>query len=84
MPSPSPPPVIPAACDPCVKEFYRLVELQKKHGRDKLACISLSFDFEGTGKPEDQQDQHRVNEVISSVHDSNATEPRARCHRPTS
>jgi thiol-disulfide isomerase/thioredoxin len=41
------------SCDPCVRDFHNLVELQKKHGADKLACISLSFDFEGLGTRED-------------------------------
>jgi thiol-disulfide isomerase/thioredoxin len=41
------------SCDPCVKEFPNLVALHKKHGADKVACISLSFDYEGLGKPED-------------------------------
>jgi thiol-disulfide isomerase/thioredoxin len=43
------------SCDPCIKEFPKLVELHKIHGADKVACISLSFDFEGIGKPEDVQ-----------------------------
>ncbi len=42
------------SCDPCIKEFPHLVELHKKHGADKIACISLSCDFEGLGKPEEQ------------------------------
>ncbi len=41
------------SCEPCVKEFPRLVELHKQHGPEKVACISLSFDYEGLGKPED-------------------------------
>lgn len=41
------------SCEPCVKEFPNLVALHKKHGPDKVACISLSFDYEGLGKPED-------------------------------
>jgi len=35
------------ACPPCLKEFHHLVELQNKYGKARLACISLSFDFEG-------------------------------------
>ncbi len=42
------------SCLPCLKEFPHLVELQERIGREKLACISLSFDFEGIGKPEEQ------------------------------
>lgn len=41
------------SCEPCVKEFPNLVALHKKHGPEKVACISLSFDYEGLGKPED-------------------------------
>ncbi len=43
------------SCPPCLKEFHNLVELHKKYGPDKVACISLSFDYEGIGTPEDQQ-----------------------------
>jgi len=40
------------SCPPCVKEFPRLIELQKLHG-DKVACISISFDYEGIDAAED-------------------------------
>ena len=33
-------------CPPCVKEFPNLVALHKKHG-DKIACVSVSADYEG-------------------------------------
>src|ERR1044072_84704 len=39
------------SCPPCMKEFPRLVELQKKYP-DDVAAISLSFDYEGIGTPE--------------------------------
>jgi thiol-disulfide isomerase/thioredoxin len=42
-------------CGPCVKEFPNLVALHKKRAADGLACISLSLDFDGTGKPDDVQ-----------------------------
>jgi thiol-disulfide isomerase/thioredoxin len=42
-------------CEPCKKEFSKLVELHKKHGADKVACISLSFDYGGIGKIEEVQ-----------------------------
>ena len=42
------------SCPPCLKEFPHLVELHEKHAADGLACISLSFDFEGIGTPEEQ------------------------------
>jgi thiol-disulfide isomerase/thioredoxin len=41
------------SCEPCMREFPKLVALHKKHGADKVACISLSFDYEGIGKPEE-------------------------------
>jgi thiol-disulfide isomerase/thioredoxin len=40
-------------CPPCMKSFPDLVALQRKIGPDRLACISLSLDYEGSGKPED-------------------------------
>lgn len=40
------------SCPPCVKEFPGLVNLQRKFG-DRVACISLSFDYEGIGTPEE-------------------------------
>ena len=43
------------SCPPCLQEFHNLVELHKKYGPDQMACISLSFDFEGIGKPEEQR-----------------------------
>ncbi|MGD9722126.1 MAG: TlpA family protein disulfide reductase [Pirellulales bacterium] len=42
------------SCPPCMKEFHNLVDLHKQYGPDKVACISLSFDYEGLGKPEEQ------------------------------
>jgi thiol-disulfide isomerase/thioredoxin len=43
------------SCEPCMKEFPGLVALHRKYGPDRVACISLSFDYEGLGKPEDVQ-----------------------------
>lgn len=44
------------SCPPCLAEFHNLVELHKSHAANDVACISLSFDFEGLGKPEEQQE----------------------------
>jgi thiol-disulfide isomerase/thioredoxin len=44
------------SCPPCLAEFHNLVELHKSRAGKDLACISLSFDFEGLGKPEEQQE----------------------------
>jgi thiol-disulfide isomerase/thioredoxin len=42
------------SCLPCLKEFPKLVELQERVGRADLACVSLSLDYEGLGKPADE------------------------------
>lgn len=39
------------SCEPCMKEFPGLVALHKKHGT-KVACISISCDYEGVKTPE--------------------------------
>ncbi len=44
------------SCPPCLAEFHNLVELHKSHAAKDVACVSLSFDFEGLGKPEEQQE----------------------------
>jgi thiol-disulfide isomerase/thioredoxin len=43
------------SCPPCMKEFHHLVELHKQHSPEQLACISLSFDYEGLDTPEQVQ-----------------------------
>ena len=45
------------SCAPCLAEFHNLVELHNEHGAKNVACISLSFDYEGIGKPEEVQDR---------------------------
>ncbi len=40
------------SCDPCVKEFPHFVEFSRKYP-DRVACISLSLDYEGLGSPDD-------------------------------
>jgi thiol-disulfide isomerase/thioredoxin len=40
------------SCPPCVKEFPGLVKLAAAHG-DRVMCLSLSFDYDGLGKPDD-------------------------------
>ena len=44
-------------CDPCIKEFPGLVRMHKKHGPEKIACVSLCVNFSGVGKPEDEIDE---------------------------
>ena len=43
------------SCEPCMKAFPGLVALARKYPED-VACISLSVDYEGIGKPEEKQD----------------------------
>ncbi len=40
------------SCPPCVKEFPGLVALAGRHG-DRVVCISLAFDYDGSGDPEE-------------------------------
>jgi thiol-disulfide isomerase/thioredoxin len=56
------------SCPPCLAEFHNLIELHKKYDRDKLACMSLSFDYEGIGKPEEQ-----IEAVITFLRSQHAT-----------
>jgi len=41
-----------SSCPPCVKEFPGLVALAAKHG-DRVQCLSLCFDYDGLGTPEE-------------------------------
>ena len=45
------------SCAPCMKEFPGLVEIHKKY-KDDVACVSVSFDYEGIEgtKPEDSRE----------------------------
>lgn len=56
------------SCPPCIEEFPKLVALHRNYPSSKLACISLSFDFEGLGKPEDVQA-----DVLKFLRSQNAT-----------
>jgi thiol-disulfide isomerase/thioredoxin len=55
------------SCEPCLKEFPNLVALNRKHA-GRVACISLSFDYEGLGKPEEQREK-----VLEFLRSQNAT-----------
>lgn len=52
------------SCPPCVKEFPGLVALAAAHP-DDVACLSLSFDYEGIGTPEEVLPP--VREFLTSV-----------------
>ena len=63
------------SCGPCIREFPHLVQLSGNYPA-QVACISLSFDYIGTGKPEDLHDhvlaflrrqQATFDNVLSSV-----------------
>ena len=41
------------SCLPCLEEFPHLVELHQRWGADRVACISLSFDYEGLDSVDD-------------------------------
>ena len=41
------------SCVPCMKEFHNLVEIHKKYDAEKVACISLCFDYAGIDDPKD-------------------------------
>ena len=57
-------------CDPCVKEFPGLVALHKKYPADDLACISLSFNYEGSKK---EQPEDHVEGVLEFLRSQDAT-----------
>ena len=45
------------SCKPCLEEFHNLVELHHTYGPDRVACVSLSFDYEGIGEPEAERER---------------------------
>jgi len=55
-------------CPPCVRDFPQLVALDRKYRERGLICISLSFDYEGIGKPDEQ-----VPRVLQFLRDKGAT-----------
>lgn len=57
-------------CDPCVKEFPGLVELHNKFKPTDLACVSLSFNYEG-GRKEKPADH--VEPVLEFLRGQKAT-----------
>lgn len=52
------------SCPPCVREFPGLVRLAAAHPQG-VACLSLSFDYEGLGSPEEAA--KGVREFLASV-----------------
>lgn len=52
------------SCPPCVREFPGLVRLAAAHA-GTVACLSLSFDYDGIGTPEEAAG--RVREFLASA-----------------
>ena len=52
------------SCPPCIREFPGLVRLAAAHPQ-AVACLSLSFDYEGIGSPEEAAE--RVRGFLGSV-----------------
>ncbi len=52
------------SCPPCVREFPGLVRLAAAHPQG-VACLSLSFDYEGIGSPEEAAEG--VRKFLTSV-----------------
>lgn len=57
-------------CQPCMEEFHNLVELHRQYGPEKLACISLSFNYEGAKR--ETPEEHR-DEVLRFLREQGAT-----------
>lgn len=55
-------------CEPCMKEFPGLVELQKEYGPDDLACISLSFNYDGAKNETPEEHQEQVLNFLRQQH----------------
>jgi thiol-disulfide isomerase/thioredoxin len=53
-------------CDPCMKEFPGLVALHEKYGPEKVACISLSLDFDGLPKTKPEDSEAKVLKFLRS------------------
>lgn len=55
-------------CDPCVKEFPGLVKLHENYGPDRVACVSLNFNYEGGKNDTPQEHQESVLDFLRSQH----------------
>lgn len=55
-------------CEPCVKEFPGLVKLHEKYGADKVACISLCFNYEGLKKEKPEDHEESVLKFLREQH----------------
>ena len=55
-------------CEPCKKEFPGLVRLHEQYGADKVACISVCFDYEGLKKEKPEDYEQQVLEFLREQH----------------
>lgn len=55
-------------CGPCMKEFPGLVELHKQYGPEKVACVSLSFNYDGGKKETPEEHREEVLDFLRSQH----------------
>lgn len=53
-------------CDPCIEEFPGLVALDRKYGPDRVACVSLSFDYGGARDEKPEDHRQKVLEFLQS------------------
>lgn len=60
------------SCEPCIREFPHLVELQKRHGAD-VVCISFDCDFIGAKNKPVAYYRERVLKQLISLHADNLT-----------
>lgn len=60
------------SCEPCIREFPHLVELQKRHGAD-VVCISFDCDFIGAKNKSVDYYHERVLKQLTSLHADNLT-----------
>ncbi len=56
------------SCAPCLREFPHLVDLHREHAAGDLACVSLSFDFEGLPDTKPADDLPRVLKFLEAKH----------------
>ena len=52
-------------CEPCMHEFPNLVELHQAYTSSKVACISVSLDFDGVGEGPDQESIDNVLDFLA-------------------
>ncbi len=56
------------SCQPCIKEFPNLVDLNKKYQGGEVVCMSLSVDYAGIKKKPPEFYRERVEEFLAKQH----------------